>query len=46
MFSTCNCFEHILLKNKTCTFILGVDGSCKKVHFHTSGGVYEVNGLP
>jgi len=24
-FSTCNCFEHILLKNKICTFILGVD---------------------
>jgi len=46
MFSTCNCFEHISPKNKTCTFILGGDGSCKKVHFHTGGGVCEFNGLP
>jgi hypothetical protein len=46
LFSTCNCFEHSLLKNKTSSFILGVDGSWKKVHFHTGGGVYEVNGLP
>jgi hypothetical protein len=46
MFSTCNCFEHISSKNKTCTFILGVDGGCKKVHFHAGGGVCEVNGIP
>jgi hypothetical protein len=39
MFSTYDCFEHILLKNKTCTFMLGVDGSCKKVHLYRWWGL-------
>ena len=42
MFSTCDCFVTI----KPCTFNLGVDGSWKKVCFHTGDGVHEVNGLP
>jgi hypothetical protein len=33
MFSTCNCCEHSLLKNKTSTLILGVDGIGKKCSF-------------